>query len=114
MKKCIMEIFQNEKDMLDELFYAREDELADLEKEINKLLLEENIDINKEYNELYELLNKVQSLDVLDKFNQYFEKRNYADSLWRERYYKEGVKDGICLILECINRKWELNFKLEI
>lgn len=113
MKKCIMEIFQNEKDMLDELFYAREDELADLEKEINKLLLEENIDINKEYNELYELLNKVQPLDVLDKFNQYFEKRNYVDSLWRERYYKEGVKDGICLILECINRKWELNFKLK-
>lgn len=104
MKKCIMEIFQNEKDMLDELFYAREDELADLEKEINKLLLEENIDINKEYNELYELLNKVQPLDVLDKFNQYFEKRNYADALWRERYYKEGVKDGIHLILECISK----------
>lgn len=105
MDKCIMlESLTNRRSMIDELFYAREDELADLEKEINKLLLDEEIDINKEYDDLYKLLNKVRPLDVLDKFNQYFEKRNYADALWREKYYKEGVKDGINLILECISK----------
>lgn len=105
MNKCTMlESLSNGKSMIDELFYAREDDLADFENEINLLLLKENIDINKEYNELYELLNKLYPLDMLDKFNQYFEKRNYADSLWREKYYKEGIKDGICLILECISK----------
>lgn len=103
MQKCIiMEKLKNKRDILDELFYAREDELADFEKEVKEELLKENIDINNRYDELLNILNKTYPLDVFNKFNQYFEIRNYAEALESEKYYKEGVKDGINIILSCI------------
>lgn len=105
MKKCIlMEVFNNQKNMLDELFYAREDELADIESDIQKELEKENINILKKYDELIMLFNNYSDNNVLNKFNNYLEEKNYANSLENEKYYKEGIKDGICLILECINR----------
>lgn len=105
MKKCIlMEVFNNQKNMLDELFYAREDELADIESDIQKELEKENINIRKKYDELIMLFNNYSDNNVLNKFNNYLEEKNYVNSLENERYYKEGIKDGICLILECINR----------
>ena len=103
MQNCIIiEKFKNKNDILNELFCAREDELANLEKQVKDELLKENIDINKSYEELLGILNQTYPLDILNKFNRYFEIKNYADALEIEKYYKEGVKDGINIILSCI------------
>lgn len=107
MKKCIlMEVFNNQKNMLDELFYAREDELADIESDIQKELEKENINIRKKYDDLIMLFNNNYSdNNILNKFNNYLEEKNYANSLENERYYKEGIKDGINIILSCVKEK---------
>lgn len=103
MQKCIIiEEFKNKENILSELFCAREEELAKLEQQVKDELLKENIDINDSYEELLNILNQTYPVDVLDKFNRYFEIRNYADALESEKYYKEGVKDGINIILSCI------------
>lgn len=103
MQKCIIiEELKNKEDILDELFCAREEELANIEKEVKNELLKENIDINNNYEELLSILNQTYPLDILNKFNRYFEIKNYADALEIEKYYKEGVKDGINIILSCI------------
>ena len=103
MQNCIIiEKFKNKNDILNELFCAREDELANLEKQVKDELLKENIDINKSYEELLGILNQTYPLDILNKNNLYFEIKNYADALEIEKYYKEGVKDGINIILSCI------------
>ena len=89
--------------IINELFYGREEDLAKIETKMkNKLLSEEQIDIDKEYSEVYQRLSENKTLDLLDKFNLYLERRNHLDCLCRKRYYKEGVKDVFCMIYESI------------
>ena len=63
-------------------------------------------ELEDDYNIFLSNIKKCQSKELqnnlLKAFNDYTECSNCRNGLLNDSYYKEGIRDGICLFLECI------------
>lgn len=105
--------FLNENEsIINELFLAREDKLGTASN-IDKKYIKELKERRKEFELALDSIpmhftNEKASIDKT--FNDYTETSNYANSYINEVYYKNGVVDGIKLILESLKDYWLLRY----
>ena len=105
-KNTISEMLDNV-DMLDIIFKAREDELGKTTEEDKKNLKAIKSEINIKYvaykNALDNIPNGFTNIkrEIIDKFNEYIESINRREGYYNEKYYKEGLKDGLRLLSKC-------------
>lgn len=99
---------KNSQNMLDVIYKAREDDLGNLTEQDKKNIKKINDKINQKYLEYKNTLDnipkglKVTKREIIDKFNEYKETLVEREGYFNEKYYKEGLKDGINLISKCI------------
>jgi len=99
-KADVLKYLIKNNDIFDDIYLGREDKLIEIRTEVKEKLLKENIDLNKKYDDFICLLKKLKLTEkdieeLLYRFNEYFEEKNYKDGVINEEYYKEGLKDGI-------------------
>ena len=92
--------------MLKIIFQAREDKLAELDKK-DEQFMKNNKDNRKiEYYNLKKQLDKIPytyediKQEILKIIENYVEAINYENSYFTEKYYLNGLKDGIKLMNE--------------
>lgn len=96
---------KRDNDIIDDLYYGKEEELAIFEDIVKRELRARNIDTDKNFYKLQQIIKDNISLsekdkkDILNEFNNFFEEEVYKNSLIAERYYKQGVRDGMNLLL---------------
>ena len=108
MKNC--RLFDNincENGILDAICLGKEEELLKIKIKVKESLLKENIDIDRRYDNFIKVMEKANineetKNEIINRFNIYFEEKNYSDSIISEEYYKEGIKDGIELVILAI------------
>lgn len=108
-KNIICEMLrENTHDMVDVIYKAREDDLANLTEEDKNNMKEINNKINQKYldykNSLDNIPNglRITKREIIDKFNDYLDVLKEREYYNNEKYYKEGLKDGVNLISKCI------------
>lgn len=112
MSNCYYEqvLKQNDFNMLDIIFNARAEELSKLLEKDVKVIDNVKIRLDADYAKFKNNLNKIPSeyqeikREVIDAFNEYTDSLEYREGYFNEKYYKEGFKDGINIIIKCFNR----------
>lgn len=97
--------FLNE-NMMDEIFSAREDKIANLsqfDSEKLKKLAQKKGNFQETIENIPETFEKTKK-KILLTFSEYNELVNEVHANMNEQYYKNGLKDGICLIIEAITK----------
>lgn len=104
-KEIIEEMLRKDsQDMLDIIYNARKDDLANLTDKDKKSIKKINDKINQKYLEYKNTLDnipnglRITKREIIDKFNEYTETLTEREGYFNEKYYKEGLKDGINLI----------------
>ncbi len=99
---------KNTHDMVDLIYKAREDDLGNLTEQDKKNIKKINDKINQKYLEYKNTLDnipkglKVTKREIIDKFNEYKETLVEREGYFNEKYYKEGLRDGISLMSKCM------------
>lgn len=99
---------KNSRNMLDTIYNAREDDLAILTEQDKQNMKKINDKINQKYLDYKITLDnipdslKVTKREIIDKFNEYKETLVEREGYFNEKYYKEGLKDGISLMSKCM------------
>lgn len=94
-----------ESNILEEFFLDREQEVLSKLTEEERSIMDEITKINNE-KKLKELINQVEDKNLRERIDKLYE---YAvedvfklNSVNLEKYYMQGFKDGVNLILECV------------
>lgn len=96
-------------EMLKIIFQSRENELINLDKKDKDFINRDESNKKKKYYYLNNQLNKIpynlKSIKegILKSLEDYIESINYENSYFNEKYYLNGLKDGIKLINEIEN-----------
>jgi len=93
-------------DMLKIIFKAREEELANLNKDDKNFMRKDEANRTKQYYNLKNLIEKIpenlKSIkdDILKKVEDYVETIDYQNAYFNKKYYLNGLKDGAKLMNE--------------
>lgn len=103
-------IFQSNCNMLDIIFDARAEILATMvEKDINTIKCTTDKTDSAYYN-FKSSLDKIPGDyaeikgQIIDAFNEYTNALEYREGYFNEKYYKEGIKDGINIMVKCFSK----------
>lgn len=106
-KKEIKEILtKGDENIIEQIFCTREEDLAVINKQDKEFIKKEKINIEEKYEEFKIALNNMPKSfretkeKILTSFEIYNEAIIYRNSYFNEKYYKNGLKDGIKLIIE--------------
>ena len=95
-----------EEKILEIIFEAREEELAKLDKEDKSFMEKDEANRNKKYNCLKKQIEKIPyNLNKLKEcisksVEEYVETIDYENAYFNEKYYLNGLKDGMKLMSE--------------
>ena len=93
-------------EMLKIIFQSREDELVKLDKNDKEFIKRDESNKKKKYYYLNNQLNKIpynlKSIKegILKSLEDYIDSINYENAYFNEKYYLNGLKDGIKLMSE--------------
>ena len=94
--------------ILEIIFQAREDELAQLEKRDKEFLNSDDVNKKKKYYDLKNQLDKIPynlnkiKEEISKSIEDYIETVECENSYFTEKYYLKGLKDGMKLMSEVI------------
>lgn len=102
MKIDIKKFLDENEEIINEIYYSREDKIAEKVKtnvEYNKELDEKSNKFEMALDNLPPYFVNTKAL-ILATFEEYIETTNYMNSYLNEAYYKNGFIDGVKLIIE--------------
>ena len=91
-------------DILNVIFYAREEELAKL-TETDKAYLSSHCNSTKAYTNLEKLVNDScprNAYNILSAIDDFISEINFESGYFNEKYYKQGFCDGFRLVHDII------------
>lgn len=97
---------EENEEMLKIIFQAREDKLAQLDKEDKQFMNTDDANRKKKYYNLKSQLDKIPynlnkvKEEISKSIEDYVETIDYQNSYFTEKYYLNGLKDGIKLMSE--------------
>lgn len=103
MNKNFNDFYAKNKDILDELFKQRENEIYSIKYNERKVLSQSN----NEYNDIFIAINNIPNgftetrSNIQSSITKYLEKLNEFQGMENEKFYKEGFSDAINLIFDC-------------
>ena len=99
---------KNNYSMLDIIFNARADDLANMISEDIKIIEKTAKKANQEYATFKSNLDKIPDeygdikRNIIDAFNEYSNALEYREGYFNEKYYKAGVKDAFNMLINCL------------
>lgn len=104
------QIFQSNCNMLDIIFNARAEILATMiERDIDTIKCTTDKTDSAYYNfkssldKIPDDYNEIKR-QIIDAFNEHTNALEYREGYFNEKYYKEGIKDGINIIVKCFSK----------
>ena len=112
MNSELYTLSNSNKSMLDIIFNARADDLAIMIKKDIETVNKTSKKTNSAYKLFKENLDKFPNDNgykkikeyIIDAFNEYNDALEYREGYFNEKYYKEGIKDGINIMIKAISK----------